>query len=107
MSRLRSIAALSLVALLSVGAAACGGSSDSADADSTTPEEPTTIRLGYFPNLTHATAIVGVENGIFAEKLGENTLETSLFNAGPAAVEALFSEALDATYIGPNPTNTA
>jgi NitT/TauT family transport system substrate-binding protein len=107
MSRLRSIAALSLIALLLVGAVACGGSSDSAGSDPNTPEAPTRIRLGYFPNLTHATAIVGVENGIFAEKLGENTLETSLFNAGPAAVEALFSGALDATYIGPNPTITA
>jgi NitT/TauT family transport system substrate-binding protein len=106
MFRLRSIAALSLVALLSVGAAACGGSSDSAGSDSSAAA-PTTIRLGYFPNLTHATAIVGVENGIFAENLGENTLETSLFNAGPAAVEALFSGALDATYIGPSPTITA
>jgi NitT/TauT family transport system substrate-binding protein len=105
MSRLRSIVALSLVALFSLGAAACGGSSDSADAGAS--PKPRTIRLGYFPNLTHATAIIGVENGIFAEKLGENTLETSLFNAGPAAVEALFSGALDAAYIGPNPTITA
>ena len=105
MSRLRSIAALSLVALLSLGAVACGGSSDAADGGAS--PKPRTIRLGYFPNLTHATAIVGVETGIFAEKLGENTLETSLFNAGPAAVEALFSGALDAAYIGPNPTITA
>ena len=107
MSRSRSLAALSLVALLALGAAACGGSSDSAASGGSGSPKPTTVRLGYFPNLTHATAIVGVENGIFAEKLGDNTLETSLFNAGPAAVEALFSGALDATYIGPSPTITA
>jgi NitT/TauT family transport system substrate-binding protein len=107
MTRLRSLVALSLVALLALTVAACGGSSSSSASDSTTPEEPTTIHLGYFPNLTHATAIVGVENGIFASKLGDNTLETSLFSAGPAAVEALFSGALDATYMGPNPTITA
>jgi NitT/TauT family transport system substrate-binding protein len=107
MTRLRTLAATSLVALLTLTAAACGGSSDAKSTDSSGPEAPTTIHLGYFPNLTHATAIVGVENGIFASKLGDDTLETSLFSAGPAAVEALFSGALDATYIGPNPTITA
>jgi NitT/TauT family transport system substrate-binding protein len=66
------------------------------------------LRLGYFPNLTHATAIVGVEKGIFAEKLGSGvTLEPHTFNAGPEVVEAIFSGALDASYIGPNPTINA
>jgi NitT/TauT family transport system substrate-binding protein len=66
-----------------------------------------TLRLGYFPNVTHATAIVGVEGGFFQKALGTDKLKTSLFNAGPAATEALFSGALDATYIGPNPTINA
>lgn len=67
-----------------------------------------TLRLGYFPNVTHATAIVGVEGGLFTEKLGNNVqLETSTFNAGPAAIEALNSDAIDATYIGPNPAINA
>jgi NitT/TauT family transport system substrate-binding protein len=65
------------------------------------------VRLGYFPNVTHATALVGVESGIFKNALGPDTLETKTFNAGPAAVEALFSGALDATYIGPNPAINA
>jgi len=66
------------------------------------------VRLGYFPNLTHATAIVGVERGLFAAELGADvTLTTATFNAGPAAIEALFSGALDATYIGPNPAINA
>ncbi|MGH9157533.1 MAG: aliphatic sulfonate ABC transporter substrate-binding protein [Acidimicrobiales bacterium] len=68
---------------------------------------PTTVRLGYFPNLTHATAIVGVAEGIFQEHLGADRLEVSTFNAGPAVVEALFSEGLDAAYIGPNPAINA
>jgi len=67
-----------------------------------------TLRLGYFPNITHATALVGVGKGIFAAKLGPNvTLETKTFNAGPAAVEALFAGSLDATYVGPNPAINA
>ena len=67
-----------------------------------------TLRLGYFPNITHAPGLVGVEKGIVGEKLGSNvTLEPKAFNAGPAAVEAIFSGALDATYIGPNPAINA
>jgi NitT/TauT family transport system substrate-binding protein len=63
-----------------------------------------TLRLGYFLNVTHASAIVGIESGIFQDKLGNGVkLETSTFNAGPQVVEALNSGALDASYIGPNP----
>jgi sulfonate transport system substrate-binding protein len=86
-----------LLALALVGAAC----------SSTTAGESTTLRLGYFPNLTHATAIVGVEKGFFAKHLGDVKLETKTFNAGGDAVTALFSNALDATYIGPSPAINA
>jgi NitT/TauT family transport system substrate-binding protein len=67
-----------------------------------------TVRLGYFPNITHATAIVGVEAGLFQQALGSGvTFEPKSFNAGPAASEALLSGAIDATYIGPNPAINA
>jgi NitT/TauT family transport system substrate-binding protein len=67
-----------------------------------------TLRLGYFPNVTHASAVVGVEGSIFEQKLGDNVkLDTSTFNAGPQVVEALNSGALDASYIGPNPAINA
>lgn len=66
------------------------------------------LRLGYFPNITHATAIVGVETGIFAKDLGPNVhLTTATFNSGTPAVQALLTGAIDATYVGPNPTITA
>src|SRR6266540_2189592 len=92
---------IAIVVLLSGCAASSAGSDGPSGAT-------LTLRLGYFPNLTHATAIVGVEGGIFQEKLGNNVkLETSTFNAGPAAVEALNSGAVDATYIGPNPAINA
>lgn len=72
------------------------------------PAEPVELRLGYFPNLTHATALVGVEKELFKGELGSGvTLETATFNAGPAAVEALLADALDASYIGPNPAVNA
>jgi NitT/TauT family transport system substrate-binding protein len=69
---------------------------------------PAEVRLGCFPNLTHATALVGVERGLFAQELGAGVkLTIATFNAGPAAVEALFSGAIDATYLGPNPAINA
>ncbi|MEJ3743881.1 ABC transporter substrate-binding protein [Actinomycetes bacterium KLBMP 9797] len=103
--RLRALATVALLATAAIGgAAACGDDSGG----SGTAADPVTLRLGYFPNITHAPALVGVEKGIFAEKLGSGVkLQTTTFNAGPAAVEAIFSGALDATYIGPNPTVNA
>ncbi len=87
-----------------VAATACG---DDSSASSAEPDGPATVRLGHFANVTHATAIVGVEKGIFAASLGADKLEVKTFNAGPAAVEALLSGGLDATYIGPNPAINA
>jgi len=98
---LRGVLAAPIVLGMSLmGVAACGDDAGSGG--------PVTLRLGHFPNLTHATPIVGIEKGIFAKELGDGVkLETSQFNAGPAAVEALFSGAIDAVYIGPNPSVNA
>lgn len=65
------------------------------------------LRLGYFANVTHASAVYGVGEGVFARDLGSTQLKTQIFNAGPAAVEALFGGALDAAYLGPNPAINA
>ncbi|WJH24668.1 ABC transporter substrate-binding protein [Pseudarthrobacter defluvii] len=61
------------------------------------------LKLGYFGNVTHAPALVGVSKGFIADELGSTKLSTQVFNAGPAAIEALNAGAIDATYIGPNP----
>jgi NitT/TauT family transport system substrate-binding protein len=61
------------------------------------------LKLGYFGNVTHAPALVGVSQGHIAKELGDTKLSTQVFNAGPAAIEALNAGAIDATYIGPNP----
>lgn len=71
-----------------------------AEATGTPAEE---LRLGYFANVTHAPALVGLEEGLIEEALGDTELTTQVFNAGPAAIEALSAGAIDATYIGPNP----
>jgi NitT/TauT family transport system substrate-binding protein len=66
------------------------------------------VRVGAFPNITHAQAMIGKGNGAFEKALGPNVkINWKTFNAGPAAVEALFAGAIDMTYIGPNPAITA
>ena len=66
--------------------------------------EKKTLRIGYFPNITHAQAVIGLNDGDFQKVLGDNvTVETVKFNAGPSAIESLLADRIDATYIGPNP----
>src|ERR671916_432721 len=63
-----------------------------------------TLRIGYFPNINHAQAVIGLGNGDFQRALGDNVqVTTQIFNAGPSAIEALFANQIDVTYIGPNP----
>jgi NitT/TauT family transport system substrate-binding protein len=84
---------------------ACG---QAAAASRASDNGPLTFRLGYFPNLTHAPALVGVKKGFFTTALGSNvTLETHTFNAGGDAITAILSGSIDATFVGPNPTTNA
>src|SRR5882724_1585572 len=65
------------------------------------------VRVGYFPNLTHAVAIAGLAEGSFARALGSAvSIDTKVFNAGPAEIEALFAGEIDIGYIGPGPAIT-
>ena len=109
--RRRPLLLLAVLLLFGLLAAACGDDGPDAGADEDgggAGAEPVTVRLGYFPNVTHAPGIVGDLGGLFAERAGDDvTIETSTFNAGPEAVEALFAEALDVTLIGPNPAINA
>src|SRR6185312_12222572 len=67
-------------------------------------QKPTVVRVGYFPNITHAQALVGRANGQFEKALGSGAkIEWKVFNAGPSAIEAIFASAIDITYVGPNP----
>lgn len=96
---LASIAALSLLAV------ACGDDESTSTATAAPPES---VRLGFFPNVTHAPALVGVAEGTFVAALGDVTdLETFTFDAGTEAAEALLAGSLDLTFIGPNPAINA
>src|ERR1700680_1811129 len=67
-------------------------------------QSPTAVRVGYFPNITHAQALIGKATGKFDQALAPGAkVEWKAFNAGPSAIEALFAGALDLAYVGPNP----
>jgi NitT/TauT family transport system substrate-binding protein len=95
----RTFAGLAAAGLAAVSLAACGSSSGSGGGDKTQ------VKLGYFPNLTHASAIVGDQRGYFKNALAKDdaTLKTFQFNSGSDTLNALASGSLDATYIGPSP----
>ncbi|BCW68151.1 sulfonate ABC transporter substrate-binding protein [Arthrobacter sp. NicSoilB4] len=98
--------AVGLVLLIGAGAAVASTVSranDTAAPAAVVNAPATELKLGYFGNITHAPALVGVNQGLVAKNLGGTKLSTQVFNAGPAAIEALNAGAIDATYIGPNP----
>jgi len=73
-----------------------------------------TLRIGYFPNVNHAQAIIGLKNGDFQKILNSNdstskseqnkiNINEFVFSDGPSALEALFGGQIDVAYVGPNP----
>jgi NitT/TauT family transport system substrate-binding protein len=103
----RPLAVLAIAAL----AATAAGCSSSAKASSSGPSgapSKVTLRLGYFPNVTHAPAIVGVQSGTFTARLGPNVkLDLKTYTAGSDVVTALLAGDLDASFVGPNPAINA
>src|SRR6266404_4438151 len=73
----------------------------------------TKIRVGHFPNVTHVQGLVGhglsrQGKGWFEERLGAGTkIDWFVYNAGPSAMEAIFANSIDLTYVGPSPAINA
>ena len=73
----------------------------------------TVLRVGHFPNITHAQGLVAHNlsrqgKGWFEERLGPGTkIEWFVYNAGPSAMEAIFAQSIDLTYVGPGPALNA
>src|SRR2546421_3697025 len=88
----------------SILVAVCGLGSVSAE---------TKIRVGHFPNITHAQAVVAHAlsrqgKGWFEQRLGPGiTIEWFVYNAGPSAMEGIFANSIDLTYVGPGPALNA
>lgn len=104
-ARLRRVLAAAAVLSVAGTLGACSTKPESGDDRAGGPASE--LRLGFFANVTHATALAEVDQKLLAKELGSTKLKTQVFNAGPAAVEALFAGAIDATYIGPNPAINA
>lgn len=101
--RARALLGVAAVALLPVVSGCVSESAGSTAEAASDPTAARTLRLGYFGNITHAPALVSVGKGFLTKELGQTALKTQVFNAGPAAIEALNAGALDAAYLGPGP----
>ncbi|UUU18940.1 aliphatic sulfonate ABC transporter substrate-binding protein [Streptomyces sp. DSM 40750] len=107
---LTALRTLAVIAALPLLLTACGYGSEStddgkqtavaADARKLSVDE---VKIGYFPNLTHATALVGVQEGLLQKELGGTIIKAATFNAGPSEIEALNGESIDIGWIGPSP----
>lgn len=71
-------------------------------------QEKTVLRVGHFPNITHAQALVARQlerqgKGWYQERIPGVEIQWYSYNAGPSAMEAIFADSIDLTYVGPNP----
>ncbi len=79
-----------------------GSTTDTGNATNTSSN---VLRVGYFPVLNHAQAVIGLGNGDFQRTIGSNvTIKPEVFDSGPPLIEALFANQIDLAYVGPNPT---
>lgn len=68
-----------------------------------------TVNIGMFPNVTHAQGVIAYQlskegRGWFEKYLPKDCkIEWTSFNAGPSAINSIFSGDIDLTYVGPNP----
>ncbi|MEV6007163.1 aliphatic sulfonate ABC transporter substrate-binding protein [Streptomyces sp. NPDC051976] len=111
--RRRLIAAAATLPILIGALAACGYGSKKDDSSDSSPAPVASagtkklsadeVKIGYFPNLTHATPLVGLKEGLFQKELGATKIKELTFNAGPAEIEALNAGSIDIGWIGPSP----
>jgi NitT/TauT family transport system substrate-binding protein len=79
----------------------------------TSTSAETKIRVGHFPNITHAQGLIAHAlsrqgKGWFEQRLGADAkIEWFVYNAGPSAMEAIFANSIDLTYVGPGPALNA
>lgn len=98
------------VAVLSLTAVLTGCSRANTTAAQPTPQDQGTaaeVRLGYFPNVTHAPAIIAVDKGYLTQQLGATKLTTQTFNSGTDEANALLGGSLDIGFIGSGPAINA
>jgi NitT/TauT family transport system substrate-binding protein len=103
MNRVYQIWTIIFLCLTALVVAGCGKADSPQSAAPSAPPQVVEVRLGYFPNLTHAQAVLGVASGDFQTAIAPANLSTKVFNAGPSLIEALLAGAIDIGYVGPGP----
>ena len=100
------------VSFLNIPADNDNNNDESENSNNEVSSQSRTLRIGYFPNLNHAQAVIGLQQGGDFQRIlnannsnGNDTvkIESFVFNAGPSAIEALFGGQIDVAYVGPNP----
>lgn len=109
MRRSTRVVALAAAALSMLAVVTGCSRADRSDASATATDQGPAgeLRLGYFPNVTHASALIGLDQNLFAQRLGNTKLVPTKFNAGPEEVNALLGGSLDAGFIGSGPAISA
>ncbi|WP_147532814.1 aliphatic sulfonate ABC transporter substrate-binding protein [Bacillus marasmi] len=94
-----------LISALLIGVlAGCGAADETKENNASSDGEKKTVKIGYFPNLTHIATIVALEKGYFKESFGENvTIETKTVTNGGLFMEAMATKAIDVGTVGPGP----
>lgn len=94
--------ALISVLIAAWGMAGCAGNS------ATSNSPGVTLRLGYLTRITHASALIGIDKGIFARNVGPGAIvKPQAFGQGIAETTALLAGQIDAAFVGPNPAFNA
>ena len=109
---MRTLLLVTGMGLLTLAMAQSGGckktpAEHAAGAASITDNSNVEVRIGYFANLTHAQAVLGMASGDFAKAVAPAKVSTKVFNAGPSLTEALFAGEIDLGYVGPGPAIAA
>ncbi|MGW3117170.1 aliphatic sulfonate ABC transporter substrate-binding protein [Streptomyces sp. NPDC001107] len=105
----RGVAVVAALPLLTLAACGYGSKSDNKEttkvaAGAKKIDGLDSVKIGYFGNLTHGTALVGLQKGFFQKELGATKVSPAVFNAGPSEIEALNSGSIDIGWIGPSPS---
>ena len=79
------------------------GLRDSTNTGQAEAERSDLLRVGYFPNINHAQAVIGMGSGDFQKELSGVEVRGQVFSAGPAIIEAMLGRQIDVAYVGPNP----
>ncbi|MGI6659007.1 MAG: aliphatic sulfonate ABC transporter substrate-binding protein [Dethiobacteraceae bacterium] len=61
------------------------------------------VTIGYFPNASHAPAMVGLEQDLFRQELAGLGLQAKTFANGSLFMDALTTGQIDFGYVGPGP----